>query len=112
MKKKPVRNKQTRKRKKSLIKNAPLGILDIDTIYKVINEVQLDRVKATFSVVHNDAAVVENIIKDLALIYNKKVKVKSVEFSIQPAPQPIKGKGAENIEELSDEILEEGQIYF
>ena len=114
----PAANKRggkkiSRRKRVSSVKDLLTGVSDIDTIYKIANRVQLNREPATFTIKEEDAPVVENIIKDLEFPYKRKKAKKSlIEYSVQPPPVRDRGEGSEDVEELSDEILEEGQILF
>jgi hypothetical protein len=104
--------KISRKKRVSQVKDITPGVIDIDLFYKIVNRIQLNREPADFALLESDSAVVENIMKDLELSFKRKVKNSVAEYSVQPAPEKERGKGAEDVEELSDEILEEGQVPF
>jgi len=104
--------KISRKKRVSSVKEITPGLADIDTFYKIVNRIQLNREFATFCVTQGDSAIVENIMKDLELQFkHKKVKNSLIEYSVHPAHDKERAKNID-VEELSDEILEEGQVFF
>ena len=105
-----------RRRKTDLGTFDPKKALDVDQVYKAINKVQLAKQEVTFIVMEGDAAVVENIIKDLRLDYRKSRKVAGcpdcTEFFVKPGPDKYDDRDFDDVNEFPDEIKEEGQIFF
>jgi len=82
----------------------------MDDIYKILNKVQLAKKTVTFVVVPCEAEIVENVIKDVHLNYNKVAMKTQTCFTVFP------GQNEENydildIEYMDDEIIEEGQLF-
>jgi hypothetical protein len=70
------------KAKQSKAKTAKLkAINDLEKFYKLINKVQMNNKPVKLVVLEIDSAVYENILKDLELVYDKKIKkVKNQQF--------------------------------
>jgi hypothetical protein len=116
---KKVIKKITRRRRK--ITGAPIDptiVLDLDQVYRAINRVQLARETVTFKVLQSESAVIDNILKDLQLPYKKKDiplkrdSRKISEYHVDAPPIVEKELDFENMEELPDELLEEGRLFF
>jgi hypothetical protein len=93
-------------------------VLDLDQVYRAINRVQLARETVTFKVLQSESAVIDNILKDLQLPYKKKDiplkrdSRKISEYHVDAPPIVEKELDFENMEELPDELLEEGRLFF
>lgn len=116
--KKPVGAKKiTRRKRKS--SNSPIdgGIYtEIDQVYKALNRVQISREPVSFVIREYEVPVVDNILRDLGLP-NKKKKAKidgkhCIEYTVLPAKEIPRTDHLDDIEELPDEIIEEGQVFF
>ena len=109
--------KVTRRKRKS--SNSPIdgGIYtEIDQVYKALNRVQVSREPVSFVIREADVPVVDNILKDLGLPFKKK-KAKSeskhcFDYSVLPGKEVIRADHLDDIEELPDEIIEDGQVFF
>lgn len=83
----------------------------MEEIYKVLNKVQMTRKEVVFSVDNTDADVVENIIKDLKLVYKlNKMKTQAV-FNVNPGEEQ-NNYDIIDVEYLDDEITPDGEISF
>lgn len=83
-------------------------------LYPILNKVQLKRKPVIFVTELIEAAIVENTIKDLGLIYSKKNMVTQVEFSVKPNKDDIFDREEDildDLEYLDDEIPELDQIF-
>ena len=88
-----------RRKKKILIKT--------DDLYKFINKAQLSGKKVSFSSNLNDAVTFENILRDLALKYNKtdlKTKANFVVF-------PLDLEEVIDIDAIEDDFLGKGMLF-
>lgn len=111
--KRPVKKVTRRRRKTALGKFNPEVPLDIEQVYKAINKVQLAKEEVTFMVNEGDSAVVENILKDLTLKFNKSLTPdKCTKFHVIPSPDKFEDRDFDDVEQFPDEIAEEGQIFF
>ena len=111
-KKKVVKNKKKRKSKKKKRRKKRKKFLMKD-LYPILNKVQLKRKTVTFVTELIEAAIVENTIKDLELVYSKKEMKTQVEFTVKPNKENIFKDEEEllDIEYLDDEIPELDQIF-
>ena len=103
VRKKRKSKKKRKRRKKFLMKD----------LYPILNKVQLKRKTITFVTELIEAAIVENTIKDLELVYSKKEMKTQVEFTVRPNKENIFKNEEEllDIEYLDDEIPELDQIF-
>jgi hypothetical protein len=111
-----VKKVPSRKRKPSLIVSDD-DIIEIDSLLKIINRVQVSREPATFVVREIDVYVVENILKDAELHYKKqpiRVEGKGIchQYELEPPPERDRADNFDFDDEFPDEILEDGQIFF
>lgn len=115
---KPAGTKKITRRKRK-VPNAPIDggmYTEIDQVYKALNRVQVSREPVTFVIRETEVPVVDNILKDLSLP-NKKKKSKvdgkpCIEYSVQPGKEIPRTEHLDDIEELPDEIIEDGQVFF
>ena len=112
VKKKIAKKKITKKRKTKKRQYNVLKKLGMDDIYKILNKVQISRKVARFSVEHDDAATIENVILDLKIPFERKnLKTKTV-FVVSPGPdQEDEEIEFEGIEFFEDELVESGKIF-
>jgi dTDP-4-amino-4,6-dideoxygalactose transaminase len=116
--KKVIKNKVECKKKKTSKKKVPKLVnkrkkkkkVSIDEVYKVLNKVQIKKKKKVFIVSLYEYEIIENIIKDTELEYNKVVMKTQVIFTIFPNMDEEKLDELD-IEYLDDEIPEDGQIF-
>jgi hypothetical protein len=117
---KSSKNKKTKKcpvknsRKKRTVKPTKTGkrirILDMEHIYKFLNKIQTEKKELSFAVEKEIEITLENIIKDLKMTYTKfEIDDKTI-FKVYPNMEE-KDIDLSAIEELQDEILEEGQLF-
>lgn len=111
MKNKKKKNKKekvsTKKRKKNLIIEI---ISDIDDFVKIVNKVQIEKMSARIYLKDNTISpVVENILKDAHLEFEKKSGKKMSMYVVRPNLSEITLDVS--VEELEDEFLEEGQLF-
>jgi len=106
--------KKTRKKKSVEIIDNTLCI-EMDQVYKAINKVQETREVVTFVILDSISATVNNILKDIGLPFkHKKAKsnsLKCVSYTVSPGKKVSKIEHLSYIEELKDEILEDGQVF-
>ena len=96
---------KTKKRRRKINKKS-----DMDAVFKVINQVQLQRKQSKFTIDIKEIATVENILKDLEIEYNTVSTKTQTTFFIKPPP--VKEESTIfDIDYLDDEIIEEGQIF-
>ena len=109
--------KLTRRSKKGAIKRSTKKRVykrkkkaTMEDIYKVINKVQLGSKPITFTVVNLEADTVENVVKDSVVRYHKIPMKTQTVFTLYPEN---KERSFEilDVEQLDDEIVEEGQIF-
>jgi len=106
--------KTGRKRRKINAKAKPknLNTVDHDEVLRLINHVQVNRKKATFRVLEEEASVICNILSDAGVVFNKTEGKEICKFEVEPGIQEEEGKHAlSTLEELNDEMIEEGQIF-
>lgn len=104
--------KSSRKVKKNDVKSKPTKKrqINMENIYKTLNQVQMDKKKKTLKIQKENVQTIENIIKDLDLEYEKKVGKKIVTFNLKPIDNND-DLDFLDIEYLEDEIPPEGQIF-
>ncbi len=100
-----------RKRKTSHPTFSKETVLDTDQVYRAINKVQLTREVVEFCVKESDSAVIQNIIKDLALPHERTDHGEVISFKISPAPETSFEQAFEDLDEFPDEIVEDGQVF-
>ena len=108
-KKYSVKKKRSAKKKKK----RPYKIakkLSMDEIYRIINKVQIGGKKAQFAVSTANAVIVENVIKDLNLKFNRVNLKTKVSFVIHPSER-FEEEVVFDLDFLEDEILEDGQLF-
>jgi len=109
-KKKVVKKKITKKKKK-VKKRRQKRKIGMEDFYKILNKVQIKKKILIFAVSFDEEDVVENIIKDAQLKYNKTPMKTQVMFKLFP-PEDVNEFEMMEIEEyLDDEIIDEGQIF-
>ncbi len=100
-KKQIVIKKRRRKRKKKVV---------MEDIYKIINKVQMGSKSVTFIVTNLDADTIENVVRDSIARYRKVSMKTQTVFTLYPEEKERAFEILE-IEQLDDEIVEEGQIF-
>lgn len=116
--KKQVKKITRRRRKISAPPVNPNIIIGTEQVYQCINRVQLARETIVFKVLQIDSAVIDNILKDLCLpfkkkdIFLKKEKQMITEYTVDPPIITEKILNFDKIDEFTDEILEDGQLFF
>ena len=106
---KPVVRRPTRAKKNA--KPVSEQNFDIDIFYKNINKVQVEGETMSFIVKPDDSGVIENILKDLTLEFTKKAKGSSFVYTVSPSRVKHREVDFNNVENLPDEILEDGQLF-
>ena len=105
----PTKKKSKKKLKKKTRKRIP-KIDVIDEFYQYITKVQVEKVPITVTINDFDLVyVVENIMKDCSLEFDKQEFIKGVRYKIQPNFEEVAIDI--NIDALKDEFLEEGQLF-
>ena len=114
MPKKRVSKDAPKKRRKIVLKKSsrPTGLVDVDEVLRKVNYVQTERQPAKFSVSLDDAPVVSNILRDAGLVVVKTVTDTHVVYEVDPG-DPIEELATvlDGLEEISDEIPEDGQVF-
>lgn len=110
-KKKERKNKKVttsiKKRRKNLIIEI---ISDIDDFVKIVNKVQVEKMSARIYLRDDSICpVIENILKDAHLEFEKKSGKKMSMYVVRPNLSEITLDVS--VEELEDEFLEEGQLF-
>lgn len=110
-KKKKTTNKKKVKKKVKRKKRAKN--ITIEEIYIVINKVQVSKKEKKFSTSLNNASVVENIINDVQLEYDRIDLKTKVNFVLFPNEESYDEEEFDifDLDILSDEILEDGQCF-
>lgn len=85
-------------------------VKDMDQVYRLLNKVQINKKALSFAVEAENAAMIENITKDLQLTCEKKPYRNKVIFKVFPNLEN-KVLDLSSIQEFDDEILEEGQLF-
>jgi hypothetical protein len=107
MAKKSSGKKITRRKRKTKIQSVDTSKpLDTEQIFKTINKLQIERVPMMFFVADIDDPIVQNILKDLGLVYKRFKVNKLFKYSVEPMPEKSYDDTFENIEEMPDEIIE------
>lgn len=105
---------KSRRRKKQVEDNSIYT--EIDQIFKLINKVQTNRNPVNFIVREQDVPMVDNILRDLDLPHKrKKAKIEGkpcLEYTVSPGKEIPRADHLDDVEELPDEILEDGQVFF
>ena len=115
MNKKRKTNKSKRKKKLITIKKRKRNLIieiinDIDDFVKIVNKVQIDKLSARIYLKDDTIyPVIENILKDSHLSFEKKEGKKMIMYVIRPNLSEIVTDVS--VEELEDEFLEEGQLF-
>ena len=112
---KPVK----RRRRKIVIKkksNRNPNIVEIESLLKKINHVQVNREEIKVVIAAEDRYVVDNLLKDADLEFTKEYDEKKCPdvaiYVIGPGPEREEGSHAlEDLEALDDEILEDDHIF-
>ena len=110
IKKKVVKNKKLKRYSQKIVKRHKKKKVTMEDIYKLINKAQLGSKSITFTVINLDADTVENIIKDSIAKYHKVSMKTQTIFTLYPEEKERAFEILE-IEQLDDEIVEEGQIF-
>lgn len=98
----------TKKKKKTRKRIPKIDI--IDEFYKYITKVQVEKIPVTVTI--NDfelCYVIENIMKDCSLEFDKQEFSKGMRYKIHPNFDETHVEV--DIDELTDEFLEEGQLF-
>ncbi len=105
--------KSKRKKLKFTKPSRPTGVIEIDDVLRKVNHIQIEREKDKFRVSPDDAPVVENILKDAGLVIKGRlVGVTYVAYDVEPGELVADVSDAlEGLEEMSDEIPEDGQMF-
>ena len=114
MPKKRVPKDAQRKRRKIVLKKStkPTGLVEVDDVLRKINYVQTERQPAKFKVSIEDSPVVNNILRDAGLIVVQTVTETHVVYEVDPGAPVEEGANAlDGLEEISDEIPEDGQVF-
>ena len=113
VKKKVVKKKAVEKTKKKIVKKTRRRKKKIrmEDIYSILNKVQINKKKTTFSTDIDTAPTIENNIKDVDLRY-KKVEMKTqVVFTIFPNDTQYDDDHMLKLEIMDDEIPDIDQIF-
>jgi hypothetical protein len=102
-KKKVVKKTKRKKRRKK-------KLINMEEFYKILNKVQLKKRSVTFAISLDKEEVVEHIIKDVDLKYDKVSMKTQAVFTLHPNKDDIEYDMMET-DYLDDEIVEEGQIF-
>ncbi len=107
--------KVTRRKRKTSSSPIDSGIHDIDQVYKALNRVQVTREPVIFIIADEDTPVVNNILKDVQLPFKVKAKKSEgkicTEYSVSPGVIVPRTDHLDDIEELPDELIEDGQVF-
>jgi hypothetical protein len=105
--------KKSKKGKKKKRKYKVARKLEMDDIYRIINKVQIGRQKSSFAVDTDYAVLVENVLRDLDLFFERSdLKTKTM-FCVHP-PEISEDEEEDivfDLDFLEDEVLEEGQLF-
>tara|TARA_Y100000310_G_C20407925_1_gene680549 strand:+ start:304 stop:690 length:387 start_codon:yes stop_codon:yes gene_type:complete len=102
--------KKRKKRKKKKRKYKVAKKLEMDDIYRIINKVQIGQQKSSFAVDIDYAVVVENVLRDLNLYYERNDLKTKIIFCVHP-PEIQEEDIVFDLDFFEDEILEEGQLF-
>jgi len=102
-KKKTTKKKVVRKRRKK-------KKITMEDFYKILNKVQIKKRKVTFSSNFEDSDVIEHLVKDVELKYDKVIMKTQVVFTLYPNDDDIE-YDILDVDYLSDEIVPEGEIF-
>jgi hypothetical protein len=108
-------SKRRRRRRKITVvkKSKPRGVIGTDDLLKKLNYSQVEGKKCKFRVMLEDAPIADNLIKDAGLStvsYDETDEIAI--YEIGPGPKGLDTPSElEVLEELSDEILEDGEIF-
>lgn len=93
-------------------KYARTRIIAMDDVYRLLNRVQIDKKEVTFAVKVEEAAIAENIVKDVGLEYTTRKLKTRTDLTVYPDPDDNIGEEIEiDVDFLDDEIVEDGQIF-
>ena len=103
-----------KKNNKQIKKDFKASFLKMDKIYKVINRVQEEKKPRIIFVKDTTLSpMIENILNDLVLTFEKKQLKNRIRYKILPNLNVKKTPDIEleSFEQLRDELLEDGQIF-
>ena len=83
---------------------------NMDTVFSIINKVQIQRKPSDITVSIQDQDTLKNILQDAEIEYKIAMTKTQVTFSLIPPPEKQEDT-IFDIEYLDDEIVEEGQIF-
>ena len=87
--------------------------LEMEEIFRMLNKVQISGKKTEFSVETENAQIVENVIKDAELPYERKLLKTKTTFIVLP-PEPKDDEDEEldfHLDFLEDEITQDGKLF-
>lgn len=103
---------QSKKKKPMKRKYKVLKKLEMEEIFRMLNKVQISGKKATFSVETGNAQIVENVIKDAELPYERKLlKTKTTFIVLPPEPKDEDEELDFHLDFLEDEITQDGKLF-
>jgi hypothetical protein len=110
---KPVSPPRKRRGKIAVITKTRPPVMDMDEVLRRINYVQVERKDSEVFVDVLEGAVIQHLLKDAGVEYNKISEDENVvTFGISPGQVEDEGVNAlDSLEELDDEIIEDGQIF-
>ena len=112
--KKKVVKKSTKKKttkKKVAKKRRKKKKINMEEFYKALNKVQIQKKKVTFApAVIEDAEVIEHIVKDVGLEYDKVIMKTQTVFTLYPDMSDPNYEILD-VDYLDDEIIEDGEIF-
>lgn len=110
-KKKEVVEKKKPKRRKAIIKVKSIG-MEMDMIYSIISACQVNKEEQTLIIDPVEFPVIENILKDSLISFEKTIKQDGIHYLIKPPPE-IEISDEEFIfdEEMEDELHDDEQCF-
>ena len=109
--KKTIKKSSSKKVKKRKYTKTEIKTIDsIEDFLKIVNFVQLNKEKVKiFTSDFTMTPIIENILRDTSLSFDKRVMKKGTSFNIHPNFQDVVIDV--DVKELEDEFLEDGQLF-
>jgi len=85
--------------------------ISMDDVYRILNRVQMSKKEARFSIALDEAGIIQNVIQDLRLPFDRIDLKTKVTFIVRPGNEEDEEEVVFDIDCLDDEILEEGQMF-
>lgn len=110
-KKSKIKIKTKNKKRLSKKNSVSTKFMDMEQIYKTINQAQVTRKNQQLIVDLVDSPMVENILKDLQMTFTKQQKYDYSTYKIDPPPVAKVDEEIFTFDEMDDEIQDKEQCF-